>query len=110
MKALPRLVFVIVVAFSWGRAAAADTKESNVTGRMKSQSKSSVTFESFVEDLKISGVFDGTPRRIYVDKRVISVGDVLHAALGVRLISVDLSARIVVFEDKTGARLSKRYP
>jgi hypothetical protein len=64
-------------------------------------------FRAFVAGLKISGIFLGTNARILADSRVYRVGDTLDRERGIRLLSVDGDPRKIVFEDKTGARVSR---
>jgi hypothetical protein len=69
----------------------------------------SAEFRAFVETVRIDGVFSGNPQKIYVNKKVYRVGAVLHQALGVKLVAVDLAGKTVTFEDRTGERLTKEY-
>lgn len=66
-------------------------------------------FQAFVQSIRIDGVFNGTPQKIYVNKTVYRVGAVLNAALGVKLVAVDFVGKVVIFEDKAGERLMKEF-
>jgi hypothetical protein len=110
MKTSLRLGFLLLLALSPVLAAPAETKDSAPTEvTVPVVIAPSDAFRSYIQNLKISGVFHGSPRAIYVDNRVIRVGYEIDRVLGIRLFSVDLEARVAAFEDKSGAQLSKKY-
>ena len=104
------ILFLCLVAFLVSRdvaTAAAPSPPTEQTARPAAAP--SEEFISFIEKLRIDGVFDGNPRRILVGKDVTRVGQLVSGVLQIRLVAVDLEAKIAVFEDPGGARVSKKY-
>jgi hypothetical protein len=69
----------------------------------------SPAFQAYVEGLIINGVFQGDPPRILVGGRLLRQGDVLDPTLGVVFVTVDPANGRVIFKDRTGATMTKRY-
>lgn len=69
----------------------------------------SPAFQAYVEGLIINGVFQGDPPRILVGGRLLRQGDVLDPTLGVVFVTVDPVNGRVIFKDRTGAIMTKRY-
>jgi hypothetical protein len=71
-------------------------------------------FRSYIAGIRILGIMNANSAAVYVDrggvlgKVVFRVGEIMHTALGVRLHSINFETTVVVFEDKTGARISVR--
>jgi hypothetical protein len=66
-------------------------------------------FREYVRKLRIDGVVPGTKPTIYAQRRTIHLGQSVDATLGIVFRAMDSDAHIIVFEDKTGARLQKKY-
>ncbi len=66
-------------------------------------------FRSFVANAKISGVFQGTPSRAFINGRLARAGDTVEQNLGIIFASVDTERRQLVFKDKAGAIVSRKY-
>jgi hypothetical protein len=64
-------------------------------------------FRAFVASLKISGVFAGANSRMLANDRVYRIGDVVHRELGIRFTGLNPETKAIVFEDKTGARVTR---
>lgn len=74
----------------------------------------SAAFREYIAGIRILGIKNGNPAAVYVDrggvlgKVVYRIGEIMHTALGVRPHSINFETTVVVFEDKTGARISVR--
>lgn len=66
-------------------------------------------FRAWVGNLKVSSVIGGPAPKATINSRVIRVGEVVDGTLGVVLEGVDEGARQLIFKDKSGALLSRRY-
>ncbi len=66
-------------------------------------------FRALVGNLKVSSVIGGPAPKATINSRVIRVGEVVDGTLGVMLEGVDEGARQLIFKDKSGALLSRRY-
>ena len=66
-------------------------------------------FRTFVANAKISGVFQGSPPRAFINGRLIRAGETIDAALGIRFESVDQSTKNIIFKDTSGATVSRHY-
>jgi len=72
-------------------------------------SEASPPFRSFVANAKITGVFQGTPPRIMLNGRLVRGGESVDSNLAISFDSVDTEKKLLVFKDKTGATVSRRY-
>lgn len=66
-------------------------------------------FRDYINALRIDGVFEGDNPRIYIERRVVGLGKIVDAKLGITLRSIDFNSRIVTFQDKSGAQVQKSY-
>ncbi len=71
--------------------------------------EASAAFRSFVANAKVSGVFQGTPARAFINGRVTRSGETVDGALGITFEGIDADRRQLVFKDKSGATVSRRY-
>lgn len=69
----------------------------------------SVEFRTFVANAKISGVFQGTPARAVINGRLARSGETVDATLGIVFDRIDADRRHIVFRDRTGATVTRRY-
>ncbi len=79
------------------------------TESVEAETEASPAFRSFVADAKISGVFQGTPPRAFINGRLVRLGEVVDSLLGVRFDSIDPKTKNIVFKDSTGATVARRY-
>ena len=79
------------------------------TESVQAEIEASQAFRTFVADAKISGVFQGTPPRAFINGRLIRVGETVDPSLGITFESVDPKAKSIVFKDSTGATVARRY-
>lgn len=66
-------------------------------------------FRSFVANAKVGGVFQGTPPRLLINGRTVRGGDFVDAALGITFDSIDPEKKTIIFKDKAGAIVTRRY-
>jgi hypothetical protein len=69
----------------------------------------SVEFRTFVANAKISGVFQGTPARAVINGRLSRSGETIDTPLGIVFDRIDADRRHIVFRDRTGATVTRRY-
>jgi hypothetical protein len=69
----------------------------------------SVEFRTFVANAKVSGVFQGTPARAFINGKLARAGETVDAALGIVFDRIDAEKRHIIFRDRTGATVTRRY-
>lgn len=73
------------------------------------ESEASPAFRSFVANAKVSGVFQGNPPRVMLNGRLARGGDTIDSNLGVIFDGVDPDKKLLIFKDKSGATVTRRY-
>lgn len=71
--------------------------------------EASPEFRSFVANAKVSGVFQGAPARAFINGRMVRTGETVDVTLGIIFEGVDSAKRHLVFKDKSGAVVARRY-
>lgn len=71
--------------------------------------EASAAFRVFVGGLQINGVFQGNPPRALINGRTFRKGELVDVPLGIVFESADAEKKIIVFKDRTGAIVSRRY-
>jgi hypothetical protein len=79
------------------------------TESIKAVPNASAAFRTFVASAKISGVYQGTPARAFINGRMVRAGEVVDEMMEIQFDSVDQATRSIVFKDPTGATVSRRY-
>lgn len=69
----------------------------------------SPAFKAWVAQAKISGVFHGSPARALVNGRTFRSGQVADETLGITFDHLDDETKSIVFKDRTGATVARRY-
>ncbi len=69
----------------------------------------SEAFKACVRDLPISSVRGGSSPRILIGATSYREGDVIHPQLGITFESYDDSTRLLLFKDRSGATVSRKY-
>ncbi|HYP18197.1 MAG TPA: hypothetical protein VEQ65_13375, partial [Opitutus sp.] len=69
----------------------------------------SPAFRIWVANAKINGVFQGTPARALINGRTFRAGQEVEETLGISFDTVDTEAKTIVFRDRTGATVARRY-
>lgn len=100
---------------SLGKAAASTTISPGVSAYAPSSSEIQATpeaspaFLTYVADAKVSGVFQGEPSRAFINGRLARSGTLVEEGLGITFVGVDAENRMLLFKDRSGARVTKRY-
>ncbi len=72
--------------------------------------EASPAFRSFVANAKITGVFPtANPPRVLINGRTVRGGDVVDSALAITFDSLDPEKKLILFKDKAGAVVTRRY-
>ncbi len=66
-------------------------------------------FKAFISDLRVSGVFQGEHPRVLINGRTFEVGEMVNDDLGVVFTGIDAERELVLFKDRTGVTLVKKY-
>jgi hypothetical protein len=80
-----------------------------VTNDVVAAPKASAAFTRFVADARITGVFQGTPPRAFINGRMIRAGEVVDQTLGVVFDSIDAEQKTITFKDRTGSPATRKY-
>jgi hypothetical protein len=81
----------------------ATTAASDVVG------DASPAFRTWVAQARIGGVFQGSPARALINKRTVSEGQMVDETLEITFVGLDLAARTIVFRDRTGVTVVRKY-
>jgi hypothetical protein len=79
------------------------------TESIKAVANASPAFRTFVASAKISGVYQGTPARAFINGRLVRTGEIVDEMMEIYFDSVDQATRSIIFKDSTGATVSRRY-
>jgi hypothetical protein len=71
--------------------------------------EASPEFRSFVANAKVSGVFQGSPARAFINGRMARTGDTVEPTLGIIFDGVEPVKRHLLFKDKSGAVVARKY-
>ena len=82
---------------------------SATNSNVEALSEATPAFRAFVANAKIPGVFPGDSPRAMINNRLTRVGDIVDSALGITFDGVDADKRQIIFKDKTGATVTRRY-
>jgi hypothetical protein len=79
------------------------------TESVKAVPNASSAFRTFVASARISGVYQGTPQRAFINGRLVRAGEMVDSSLEIYFEGVDLDNRSIIFKDSIGATVSRRY-
>jgi hypothetical protein len=79
------------------------------TESVKAVPNASSAFRTFVASARISGVYQGTPQRAFINGRLVRAGEMVDSSLEIYFDGVDLANRSIIFKDSIGATVSRRY-
>jgi hypothetical protein len=79
------------------------------TTQVDAGAEAAPAFKAFVANAKVSGVFQGSPSRAVINGRLTRLGEVVDPGLGIVFESVDSERRHLVFKDRSGATVSRRF-
>lgn len=81
----------------------------SATTHVEAAPEATAAFRAFVTNAKVSGVFQGTPARAVINGKLARAGDLVEEGLGIRFEGLDANRRNLVFKDKSGAAVSRRF-
>lgn len=81
----------------------------SVTTEIQASREASPAFRSFITEAKVTGVYQGSPPRAFINGRLVRVGQMLDEGMAITFDGIDADNRMLLFEDRSGARVSKRY-
>ncbi|MEY3773332.1 MAG: hypothetical protein RLZZ129_112 [Verrucomicrobiota bacterium] len=76
--------------------------------QIASTAQASQEFRNYVAGLTISGIFWGTPTRALINGRTYRAGDTIDPVQGIVLLEADSTAKVLIFQDRTGATVSRK--
>jgi len=79
------------------------------TTTMLSAVEASPAFQSFVADVRINGVFQGSPARALLNGRTYKEGEIVEPTLGISFAGVEPDEKQIVFRDPSGAIVKRKY-
>jgi hypothetical protein len=82
---------------------------SATTSDVDAVAEATPAFRTFVANAKITGVIAGTPGKIILNGRLARAGDVIDPTLGVVFDAIDAERKLLVFKDKTGAVVTRKF-
>ena len=101
-KEAPPMVKTAAGATTLGRGVAASSQ-------VEAVATASPAFLAFIANSKISGVFQGIPSRAFINGRMVRAGETVDVTLAILFERVDGDRRQLIFRDKTGATVSRKY-
>jgi len=81
----------------------------SVTTEINASREASPAFRSFVAEAKVTGVFQGSPARAFINGRLCRAGTLVEEGLGITFVDVDAENRLLIFKDRFGAQVTKGY-
>lgn len=79
------------------------TTDLEVTGNPSS------AFRAFVGNARITGVAGGQSPKALLNGKLVRVGETADAGLGISLAGIDVPGKTLLFRDKTGATVTRKY-
>ena len=79
------------------------------TSDVEAVADSTPAFRAFVANAKVSSVIGGTSPKLTINGRLIRAGEMADASLGIIFEGTDPEKKLLIFKDKTGAVVTKRY-
>jgi hypothetical protein len=81
----------------------------SATTQLDAAPEASPAFLAWVVNTKVNGVFQGTPGRAMINGRLTRTGENVDAALGIIFDSIDADRKQLLFKDRSGATVSRKY-
>lgn len=94
------------------QAQAAATLAPGITAtssEVQAMAEATPAFRSFVANGKVTGVIGGSPAKIILNGRLARTGDIVEPALGITFDGLDADRKLLVFKDKTGAVVTRKF-
>ena len=76
--------------------------------QIASTAQASQEFRNYVAGLTVSGISWGTPSRALINGRTYRAGETIDQALGIVFVKADNEAKVLIFQDRTGATVSRK--
>ena len=96
-------------ALNKSSASAALAPGVSVTTEIRASRDASHAFRSFVAEAKVTGVFQGSPARAFINGRLSRADTLVEEGLGITFVDVDTENRVLIFKDRFGAQVTKAY-
>ncbi len=77
--------------------------------QLEAAADASPEFRNFVANARVSGVFQGAPPRAMINGKLTRAGETADPALGVIFEGLDTEKKQLIFRDRSGAIISRRY-
>ncbi len=77
--------------------------------QLEAGADASPEFRTFVANARVSGVFQGAPPRAMINGKLTRVGETTEAGLGVIFAGLDTEKKHLIFKDRSGAIIARRY-
>jgi hypothetical protein len=81
----------------------------SATTEVGTSAGASAAFSSFVANAKIGGVAEGAAPKVFINGRLARMGETVDASLGIVFERLEPEKRLLVFKDRTGAIVTRRY-
>jgi hypothetical protein len=81
----------------------------SVTTEIQASRDASPAFRTFVTEAKVTGIYQGSPPRAFINGHLVRVGQTVEEVLEITFDGIDSENRILLFVDRSGARVSKQY-
>lgn len=78
------------------------------SSQITSTAQASQEFRNYIAGLTVSGIFWGSPTRALINGRTYRAGDTIDQAQGIVLLEADSAAKVLIFQDRTGATVSRK--
>ena len=79
------------------------------TTQIEAAPEASPVFLAWVVNIKVNGVFQGSPARAMINGRLTRTGEVVDGNLGITFESVEADKKQLIFKDRSGATVTRKY-
>lgn len=79
------------------------------TTTMLATVEASAAFQAFVAEMRINGVFQGSPARALINGHTVAEGEVVDIGLGIVFDHIEADSKQIIFRDSTGATVRRKY-
>jgi hypothetical protein len=79
------------------------------TTELEVAAEATPAFRGFVANAKVSGVFQGSPPRAFINGKLTRAGEAVDSALGIVFDGIDAEKKLIMFKDRTGATVARKY-
>lgn len=102
-KPAPKPVAPVTSTTQLAPGITATTTAGDVTG------DASPAFRNWVAQAKVSGVFQGSTPRALINGRTVAAGQIVDETLGITFDGIDSVAKTLVFRDRTGVTVVRKF-